>query len=219
MKKMSRIVVGLGLAMAAASSQATVIFNVSSAGELTTNQAGTTTVNFNDGTCGAYVACFGDGALVTGSVSGRYATPLGISDTYLSIPYDQSSGSATFLTPGSYNDFGLYWGSVDTYNSIAFYNGANLVGDFSGSSISPPLLADGNQTAWTSNRYVNFFFTGSDQYDRIVITSTNYAFESDNHAFGNVRTSVPEPEALSLFALGLLGLGFATRRKKAAHKI
>jgi hypothetical protein len=219
MKRKSRIAIGFGLALAASFSQASVIYTVSNINEYTTAQAGTTTVNFNDGTCGAYVSCVGDGALVAGSVSGKYATPLGISDLYLSIPFDQSSGSATFLTPGSYDYFGLYWGSVDTYNSIAFYSGGSLVGGFSGGDISPPLVANGNQTEWSSNRYVNFFFTGGDTFDRIVITSTNYAFESDNHAFGNVgsatTTSVPEPAMLSLFAIGLIGVGFAARRKQA----
>lgn len=211
---MNRKVAALGLALMASTSQAAVIYNVSAPGVLTTSVAGATTIDFNDGTCGAYTSCSGNGALVTGSVVGRYASPLGIADRYLSIPFDSSSGSATFLTPGSYDYFGLYWGSVDTYNSIAFYQGATLIGNFGGGDISPPLLADGNQTAWTSNRYVNFFFTAGDQYDRVVVTSTNYAFESDNHSFGNV--SVPEPTALALFGLGLLGLGFATRRRQAA---
>jgi hypothetical protein len=219
MKNMSRIAAALGLSLAASVSQATVIFNVSDVGVYTTATAGASTVNFNDGTCGLYTSCYGEGALVTGSVAGRYASPLGITDRYLSIPYANSSGSATFLTPGSYDYFGLYWGSVDTYNSISFFLGGIQVGSFGGASISPPLVANGNQTDWSSNRYVNFYFTGGDRYDRVVLTSTNYAFESDNHAFGNVSQSVPEPATLSLFGLGLLGLGFAARRRKASLRI
>ena len=109
-------------------------------------------------------------------------------------------------TPGSYNYFGLYWGSLDTYNSIAFYNGGSLIGGYDGADIFP-LLANGGQTSWASNRYVNFFFNSGDVFDRIVLTSTNYAFESDNHAFGNIRKSVPEPGTLAMFGLGLVGLG------------
>ena len=212
---MKRIAIAFGLALAASVAQAGVIHTVLDPGFYTTQVPGTTTIDFNSG-CGAYTSCFGDGALVIGSVSGRYATPYGISDRYLSIPYANSSGSATFTTPGSYNYFGLYWGSLDDYNSIYFYNGANLVGSFEGSEIYP-LLANGGQTSWSSNRYVNFFFTDGSLFDRIVFTSTNFAFESDNHAFGNIPTHVPEPGSLALFALALMGVGVAARRRATAR--
>ena len=213
---MKRIAIALGLVLAASVAQATIIQSVLDPGILTTQVAGATTVNFNDGTCGQYTSCTGNGALVTGSVAGRYASPFGISDRYLSVPYHSSSGSVTLTTPGSYNYFGLYWGSLDTYNSIAFYNGASLVGSYDGAYIYP-LLANGGQSSWSSNRYVNFLFTGGDVFDRIVLTSTNYAFESDNHAFGNVTTNVTEPGTLALFALALLGVGVTARRRLASR--
>jgi hypothetical protein len=49
-------------------------------------------------------------------------------------------------------------------------------------------------------------------FDRIVFTSTNFAFESDNHAFGSIPTHVPEPGSLALFALALMGVRVAARR-------
>lgn len=210
---MKRIAIAFGLALASSIAQAGIIHDVLDPGLYTTQVAGATTVDFNGYNCGAYASCSGNGALVTGNVAGRYASPYGITDPYLTVAYYSRSGSVTLNTPGSYNYFGLYWGSLDTYNSIAFYNGGSLIGDFDGGDIFP-LLANGGQTSWASNRYVNFFFDAGSLFDRIVLTSTNYAFESDNHAFGNIRTAVPEPATLALFGLGLMGLGVTARCRR-----
>ena len=212
---MKRIALAFGLALAASVAQAGVIQSVEDAGIYTTQVAGATTVNWNNYSCGAYTSCSGDGKLVTGSTS-HYASPYGITDRYLTVPYNYSAGAVALTTPGSYNYFGLYWGSLDAYNSIDFYNGASLVGSFDGADISP-LLANGGQSSWASNRYVNFLFTDGDLFDRIVLVSTNWAFESDNHAFGNISTSVPEPGTLAMFGLGLMGLGVMARRRQAAR--
>lgn len=213
---MKRIAIAFGLALAASVAQAGVIQSVEDSGIYTTQVAGATTVNWNNNTCGAYTNCTGNGALVTGSVSGQYASPYGITDRYLTVPRNYGSGAVSLTTPGSYNYFGLYWGSLDAYNSIDFYNGGDLVGSYDGTDIFP-LLANGGQSSWASNRYVNFLFTEGDLFNRIVLVSTNWAFESDNHAFGNISTSVPEPGTLAMFGLGLMGLGVMARRRQAAR--
>ena len=213
---MKRIALAFGLALAASVAQAGIIQSVENAGIYTTQVAGATTVNWNDYSCGAYTSCTGDGHLVTGSVSGRYASPYGVTDTYLTVPYNYSAGAVSLTTPGSYNYFGLYWGSLDLYNSIHFYDGGSLVGSYSGADIFS-LMANGGQSSWASNRYVNFLFTEGDLFNRIVLVSTNWAFESDNHAFGNVTTSVPEPGTLAMFGLGLIGLGMMARRRQPAR--
>ena len=69
---MKRTLLAFGLALAASVAQAGIIQSVEDAGVYTTQVAGATTVNWNDYSCGAYTNCYGDGALVTGSVSGRW---------------------------------------------------------------------------------------------------------------------------------------------------
>jgi hypothetical protein len=213
---MKRLAIAFGLTLAASVAQAGIIQTVLDPGSYTTQVAGATTVDWNNGTCGAYTGCSGNGAVMTGSVAGHYASPLGISNPYLTVAYYSSSGSVSLSTPGSYNYFGLYWGSLDSYNSIAFYNGDSLVGSYDGTQIYA-LTANGGQTSWAANRYVNFLFTEGALFNRIVLTSTNWAFESDNHAFGNVTTSVPEPGTLVMFGLGLMGLGAMARRRQATR--
>lgn len=176
---------------------------------LTTSRAGATVIDFNSGKPAQYS---GQGSVLSGSLSGKYATPANDATPYLSVAYPAQSGIETFTATlgASYNYFGLYWGSIDDYNSLSFYNGATLVAAVSGLDVIQAGTALGDQTAAGSNRYVNFTFQDA-TFDRIVFNTTQYAFESDNHAFGNV--SVPEPTSLALFGIGLLGAGIARRRR------
>tara|TARA_R110001583_G_scaffold22536_5_gene84499 strand:- start:1328 stop:2194 length:867 start_codon:yes stop_codon:yes gene_type:complete len=113
--------------------------------------------------------------------------------------------------------FGFYWGSVDTYNNFQFFNDTNNTSV----AITGQMLLDqlggqsGNQGSPASNTYVNIDFDGF-SWNRFVVTSTGIAGEFDNIVTGLTtrNKNVPEPMSIAVFGLGLLGLGFANRKRK-----
>lgn len=217
--------------LCAAAANATVITydsKLDGGGVPTTLVDGATVIHFNYETCdgvGGYSACDGDFGVVWGSEPGVYAAPF-ITDTlsvdntgYLTVPKDLAGSVSATLTLGTTaNYFGLLWGSIDAYNTIDFLFGGSVVESWTGSMVANPSTANGNQTAPSTNVYVNFFELPT--FDAVRLTSTGFAFESDNHAYAMI--AVPEPGTLALLAAGLLGFAVATRRRTRAlapHRI
>jgi len=185
---------------------------------LTTQVGGATVYDFDTGAKPAGYS--GEGWVLPSSVSGMAAAPAGDSTPFLSVAFPKSSGVETFsATPGSsYNYFGLYWGSIDDYNSLSFYSGGSLLTTITGNDVIQSGATLGDQVSAGANRYVNFFLHDM-SFDKIVFGTTSYAFESDNHAFANVPTNVPEPGTLALLAVAAAGFVFMRRRRNAAEQI
>jgi len=174
---------------------------------------------------GVTVTFIPDGQTVTGAVNGIYAAPF-ISNSN-GAPFGDSTvsgadttqylttglGQVSLLFPGMEKYLGLLWGSVDDYNHLEFFLGAVSIGIVNGLDI----VASAN-----GDRGINGTFYAnivSDlAFDRVVASSTQYAFEFDNVAYNeNDPSQVPEPMSLGLLGLGILGAGLmANRRRKAA---
>lgn len=196
------------LALVAASLSANAAVITFTSGQHT-EVAGATVVDFEGGVLP--LGYSGAGSVLDTSVPGMSAAPAGDDTYYYSVAYPQLSGIGKFqASVGNFYDyFGLYWGSMDAYNTLSFYSNDTLIETVTGADVIAAGTALGDQTAVGSNRFVNFFFAQS--FDRIDFQTTNYAFETDNHAFA--RVNVPEPATLGLFGIGLLGAAFVRRRR------
>ena len=124
-----------------------------------------------------------------------------------------------FANPQTY--FGLLWGSIDGYNSLEFYNGADSVGRVTGRDVvgSP----NGDQGV-NGTVYVNVNSTLD--FDRVIARSSSYAFEFDNLSFGSQRNAlgrnVPAPQSGVLLGLGLIataGLAHRSLRRKSRRRM
>jgi hypothetical protein len=171
-----------------------------------------------DSTCYAYgPAAPGQG---TGALPDISSVPLpaGVtpSQVLASVTIDYA-GLVSTLTGGAYlNYFGLYYGSIDAYNMIEFFDEAGaLVDVVYGQDIidlCAPACASGSQTAEGTNQYVNLLLDDGETFKSLRLSTWGVAVEVDNLAVGVGVRAVPEPASLALVGLGLLAFG-ATRRR------
>lgn len=225
MRKFSTLLATLAAATAlgATGANASLVVNATIGGA----PAGVAYVNFDNlasgnaggASGGVQVSFSGDGQIVTGSASGVYAAPYlsnnnGVLFGDASNGPDATSyvtsgiGSAKFMFPAFEHYVGLLWGSVDSYNTLSFYDGATLVGTMTGTDVTA--AANGDQGI-NGTYYVNIISTLG--FDSVVATSSSYAFEFDNVAYDTSQNILtPEPFSLALFGTGLALL--VGRRKR-----
>lgn len=181
----------------------------------TTNIQGATTIDFDNGTAptsGPVSFSTQNGNInndiVKGSTSGLYAAPYNDSSYYLAV---QPNNNVTITFAQALNDFGFYWGSVDAFNSVQVYSKNTLLSTFSGANV-PGAPANGAQSGNANNVYVNLLAGTNETFDKIVLSTTAPAFETDNYSYR--LASVPEPSSiLGLLAFGAVSAGSFVKRK------
>ncbi|GCA93115.1 beta strand repeat-containing protein [Microcystis aeruginosa] len=145
-------------------------------GYLTTSRTAETVVTFDIGFTS--LPSYTGGSIRQGDQVGFWLAPSDDNTSnYLSV--DPLSGTPSVISAPNgtlWKYFGLYWGSIDDYNSIEFWKDNTRIAYYSGSDIATLLNLRGG--------YINFDVNNNDGYfNKIILTSTQQAFESDNHAF------------------------------------
>jgi VCBS repeat-containing protein len=167
----------------------TETFDEGSSGTDNGHNNGQGPANFHSSALRATFAASGDGRIVHGSSDSAAAPYMGPgsghadSTNYLAVG---ANGQETISFDGPQNTFGLYWGSVDSYNTISFYKGTQLVASYTGSDLGA-LTPDGGQNSFSSNGYVEFKDLAP--FDKVVLASSQNAFELDNVSAGSIPDS------------------------------
>jgi hypothetical protein len=144
---------------------------------------------------------FTGGSIVQGSSPNLNQAPTGDASQYLAV---LGRGFATLTTPSTIKSLSVFIGSVDTYNSISFYNTANvLISTFTGSD----LLAE--QGTPGDGRF--FFDLTGQNVGSVIFGSGQNSLEIDD-----IQASVPEPGVWAITLLGMGCLGYALRRRRGA---
>jgi hypothetical protein len=142
-----------------------------------------------------------------------YAQPLNDPTNYMAVLANKRE---TISYSSLQQTFGLYWGSIDAYNTIKFYDGtvdpAHLVAAFTGTTLPGIITApNGNETSPNSNRYITF---AGLVFDNVVLGSIGQnSFEFDNVSSTAV-SAVPETSTWMMMILGFFGVGFTAYRRK-----
>ena len=174
---------------------------------------GVTTVDFESGAPTSGLAIYsapGPGPAIVSGNSGSSIISLDDNTKYLAVSILGDARGTTpvtidFANPLDY--FGLYWGTPSASNTISFFNGDTLLQSFSGGAVVSSITPSGAV-------YANFFAEPGESFNKVVLSESSIAFESDNHAY-KVADSTPVPEpASSLSVLAGVVAGALVKRKQ-----
>ena len=135
------------------------------------------------------------------------------------------TGTVTLTFSSNQMYIGLLWGSVDTYNTLSFYENGTLVGGgpaadgvnfITGSDV---LTSPNGDQGMNGTVYVNI--NSSVAFNSVVASSSANAFEFDNVAYNASNVApVPEPSTFVVAAFGALAMiGYGLRAKKGLRSI
>ena len=138
------------------------------------------------------------------SVDRAYDVPNGSTGNFFAA---YNAGDATSTTVANigfgavYNSFSVLWGTVDSYNTLAFLLNGNTVFTVNGTTAAGNLV--------NTNSTITYATSGF-RFDSIRLTTVTNAFEIDNI---NLSTPVPD-DSVTAVLLGLAMVGLVAVRAK-----
>jgi hypothetical protein len=191
---------------AAATSGASAAVNLTNSTAFDSAPLASQTAFLNFDTPSSSLLSYTGGYVGQGSSPGWYAAPAN-DDT--NFGYAESGHDFNLLVaPGNkLNSLSFYLGSLDSYNTLSFYDGATLVKSYNGGDLTPD--PSGDQGAGSTNRRYFFTFGAADDVNKVVFSSASPAFEFDNIAAA--VSAVPEPATWTMMIFGFGFLGFMLR--------
>lgn len=156
------------------------------------------------------------GGILPFSIPGVAAAPAGDATLY---GFASPGFDATFASAESLSSLSFYLGSLDTFNTLSFYNGDTLIQSFTGTQLTIPDPANGNQASGNTNRRYFFTFGAADNVNKVVFNTTQPAFEFDNIAAA--ISGIPEPStwAMMILGFGLVGFTLRNNRRQVAKTV
>jgi len=167
---------------------------------------GVTTIDFESGAPTSGLAVYSAPGPGPAVVSGNSVSSIISADNntrYLAVSVlgdARGTNPVTIAFANPLDYFGLYWGTPSANNTISFFNGNTLLQSFSGAAVVSGVTS-------SAAVYANFFAEPGESFNKVVLSDSSIAFESDNHAYKVASQPVPEPvTSLTAFASVVTGV-------------
>ena len=162
------------------------------------------------------------GQVMSGNTAGIGANPFGApsANSYLYVTTGAVSTISAITTAiTGYQTISFYIGSIDTGNTVQLLGaGGAVLQTYTGSQLSAPMSANGQQTEPGTNRLLTFTAGAGEVLTGIRLSSSVNSLEADNVRF---TAAVPEPAtwAMMLMGFAMVGAGMRYRSRQTAVRV